>query len=69
MAAVAAAAATTETDVGDAGEARDVDEELLDDMAIARAVEAPPMGYVTCEARIFVDLWGAERGRRVCISR
>jgi hypothetical protein len=68
-AAAAFAAVATETDVGDAGEVRDVEEELLDDMAAARAADAPPMGYVTCEARIFVDLWGVERGERVCVSR
>lgn len=49
---------------------RDVDEELLDDMAAAKAAEAPPTGYVTCEARIFVDLEGCkERERRVVVSR
>lgn len=59
-AAAAAAFAVAATDVGDVGEVteRDVDEGLLDDMAVARAAEAPPTGYVTCEARIFVDLEG-----------
>lgn len=70
-AAAAAAFAAAATDVGDVGEVteRDVGEELLDDMATARAAEAPPIGYVTCEARIFVDLKGWKGGENEVVLR